>query len=114
MKLSLCRNVLASGAITTRSSAGLASSARRIVPARGFGLDLNISSIRSVTRKPPTMLIVPNATAITSSTLLNASQPGEAEQQQAAEQHDPVDRVRARHQRRVQGVRAPWRSPRSR
>src|SRR5918994_3487736 len=30
---------------------------------------------------------------------------GLADQQQAAEQHDPVDRVRRRHQRRVQGVR---------
>ena len=38
-----------------------------------LGLDLNISSMRSVTRKPPTMLIVPKAIAITSSTLLSAS-----------------------------------------
>src|SRR5437588_6973446 len=32
----------------------------------GGSLDLNISSIRSVTRNPPTTLIVPNATATTS------------------------------------------------
>src|SRR5205807_1518512 len=38
----------------------------------GLGLDLNISSMRSVTRKPPTMLMVPNAMAITRMTLLKA------------------------------------------
>ena len=34
-------------------------------------MPLNIPSMRSVTRKPPTTLIVPNATAITSSSLLS-------------------------------------------
>ena len=65
---------------------------------------LNISSMRSVTRKPPTTLIVPKAIAITSSS--SSRKPvGLADQEQAAEQHDPVDRVGGRHQRRVQGVR---------
>jgi len=41
----------------------------------GSGLRLNISSMRSVTRKPPTMLIVPNAIAITRITLLKALLP---------------------------------------
>src|SRR5205823_802099 len=41
----------------------------------GFGLDLNISSMRSVTRKPPTMLIVPKVIAITRIALLNAPLP---------------------------------------
>ena len=50
-------------------------------------LFLNISSMRSVTRKPPTMLIVPKAIAITSRNIEEAG--GLADQQQAAEQHDP-------------------------
>ena len=70
----------------------------------GLGLDLNISSMRSVTRKPPTTLIVPKAMAITRMTLLKVSLPARPMTQQAAEQHDPVDRVGARHQRRVQRV----------
>ncbi len=37
---------------------------------RGAGLLLNISSMRSVTRKPPTTLIVPKTIAITSSSLV--------------------------------------------
>ena len=68
------------------------------------GLRLNISSMRSVTRKPPTTLIVPNAIAITSRTSSSTPSAGPITQQ-AAEQHDPVDRVGARHQRRVQRVR---------
>ena len=40
-----------------------------------LGLDLNISSIRSVTRNPPTTLIVPKAMAITRMILLKASLP---------------------------------------
>ena len=41
----------------------------------GFGRFLNISSMRSVTRKPPTTLIVPKAMAITrSSSLRNPSE----------------------------------------
>ena len=42
---------------------------------RLLGLDLNISSMRSVTRKPPTTLIVPKAIAITRITLLKAPLP---------------------------------------
>ena len=87
---------------------------RRPPRSRASGLLLNISSMRSVTRKPPTTLIVPKAIAITSRTLLSVPSPRQAEHEQAAEQHDPVDRVGARHQRRVQRVRAPSRSPRSR
>ena len=65
---------------------------------------LNISSMRSVTRKPPTTLIVPKAIAITSSSSLR-NPVGLADQQQAAEQHDAVDRVGGGHERRVQRVR---------
>ena len=74
---------------------------RRLV---GF-LPLNISSMRSVTRKPPTTLIVPKTIAMTRMTLLKRAVAAEAEHEQAAEQDDAVDRVGARHQRRVQRVR---------
>ena len=41
-----------------------------------LGLCLNISSIRSVTRKPPTTLIVPKAIAITSRSSLRKPSAG--------------------------------------
>ena len=98
MKFGGCRKIVA-GPITCSSSPRRSSSGLG-----GSGLPLNISSIRSVTRKPPTTLIVPNATAITSSSC--SSDAGRrGHQQQPAEHHDPVDRVGARHQRRVQRVR---------
>ena len=87
------------------SDHALASVLLAVAPRPASGLALNISSIRSVTRKPPTTLIVPKAIAITRITLLNVPLPDSADDQQAAEQHDPVDRVGARHQRRVQRVR---------
>ena len=59
---------MASGSAVTRLLLALAVVGR-------FGLVLNISSMRSVTRKPPTMLIVPNAIAITRMILLNVSLP---------------------------------------
>ncbi len=74
-----------------------------------FGLDLNISSMRSVTRKPPTTLIVPKAIAITRMILLNAPLPDSADDQQAAEQHDPVDRVGAATSAACAACWAPWR-----
>ena len=64
MKFASCRNDVASDAITAVSSSASAC---------GFGLLLNISSIRSVTRKPPTTLIVPKTIAITSRILLSAA-----------------------------------------
>ena len=72
--------------------------------APGFALLLNMPSIRSVTRKPPTTLIVPNAIAITSSRSLR-NPVGRPDQQDAAEHDDAVDRVGGGHQRRVQRVR---------
>ena len=67
----------------------------------GFGLRLNMPSIRSVTMKPPTMLIVPKAIAIVPIDLLERVV-GDADHDQAAEHDDAVDRVGLRHQRRVQ------------
>src|SRR5581483_3728540 len=54
-----------------------------------LGFFLNISSMRSVTTKPPTTFAEPSTTARKPTIQVN----------------DPVDRVRARHQRRVQQCR---------
>ena len=78
--------------------------AARVIAAVLLG-GLNISSMRSVTRKPPTTLIVPNVTATVSSALVQrVRRRAGGEQHDAAEHDDPVDRVRPGHQRRVQGV----------
>ena len=92
MKLSLCRKIVAGGRLITgvppvrppapwpRRAPALGPVCSLLTPLGspgfGFGLALNISSIRSVTRKPPTTLIVPKAIAITSSALLSPSSPG--------------------------------------
>ena len=62
-------------------------------------------SIRSVTRKPPTTLRVPKAMAMTRMTESSSrGLPEPPQDDDAAEQHDAVDGVGARHQRGVQGV----------
>ena len=81
--------------------------ARAIGPGGCRGLRLrprNISSIRSVTTKPPTRL------AVASTTARSASREGPsvgrlAGDDDRADQDDAVDRVRARHERGVQGAR---------
>ena len=68
---------------------------------RSRHLRLNISSMRSVTRKPPTTLTVAKTTAMNASTCssLESADPGH---EHGADENDPVDRVRPRHQRGVQ------------
>ena len=82
-----------------RSAAGL----RGESGSEGFAgfLRLNMPSIRSVTMKPPTMLIAPKAIAMKPITYSSAVV-GVARDDQAAEHDDAVDRVGLRHQRRVQ------------
>ena len=58
-------------------------------------------SIRSVTTKPPTMLIVASATATSPSTRIGV-EVGRAGDQDRPDQDHPVDGVRTRHERRVQ------------
>ena len=81
---------------------------RRLRDARGslallgpLGLRLNISSMRSVTRKPPTTLIVAKTTATKRERLLER-RVGRAGDEHRADEDDAVDRVRPRHERRVQ------------
>ena len=63
---------------------------------------LNISSIRSVTTKPPTTFADARMTAAKPTIQVKALLVRKAEHDHRADDHDPVDRVRARHQRRVQ------------
>ena len=64
MKSASCRNDVASERHCRRPRAASTCS---------FGLLLNISSIRSVTRKPPTTLIVPKTIAIDEQQLVERS-----------------------------------------
>ena len=63
---------------------------------------LNISSIRSVTTKPPTTFADASTTATNPTTVVQRVLVVDAGDEHRADDHDPVDRVRARHQRRVQ------------
>ena len=74
---------------------------RAVRSSRSVGLRLNISSIRSVTRKPPTTLIVPNTTA-TNASACSRVESAEPAISMAPTRMMPVDGVRARHERRVQ------------
>ncbi len=64
-------------------------------------LRLNICSMRSVTTKPPTTLIAPKTTAIRPEDRREPAAAGTRDEDRA-DDHDAVDRVGARHQRRVQ------------
>ena len=63
---------------------------------------VNIPSIRRVTAKPPTMLMLASRIATNAST--ETTRVVLPELQQRPDHHDPGDRVRHRHQRGVQGV----------
>ena len=80
-----------------------------LFPAAGFRL--NISSMRSVTTKPPKTLAAPRTTAMKAEQLQHVVEERDASMLPrmiiAPEHDDAVDGVRARHQRRVQRGRHP-------